>query len=63
MKITMPGTAIKQNDKYSAHQNVTYCNTTAQTNESPSHTTYTPPFMEPKGPLPYLQQSLVPILN
>jgi hypothetical protein len=54
MKITLPilGIALKQSDKYSVHQNATYCNTTAQTNESPSHTTYTPTFMEPKGPLP-----------
>jgi len=54
MKITILilGTAIKQRGKYSAQQNATYCYTTAETNESPSHTTYTPPFMELKGPLP-----------
>ena len=47
MKTTIPtlGTAIKQSGKYSAHQNATYCYTSAQTNESPSHTTCTPRFI------------------
>jgi hypothetical protein len=53
MKIIIPilGTAIIQSDKYSAHQNATYCYTAAPANVSLSHTIYTPPFVELNGPI------------